>query len=319
VSFDGFGGADCAIGCDGGIREAAPDAAPPDTATMGQGPDVAAADGESSDAATTHDAVSAQDATSAADAPDAADAAATTNDAGDAANAADATEAGTASAYAAAVLADTPLAYWRLGEPSGSTTCVDQTGHGHNATVVGTVTLGVPGALAHDPNTAVQFDGTSGSIDAGNILDSPSPAAFSWEVWVKPTTIGAFRDFFSRMTYNAAGNPISGTYMFAWKGTGMNLGFERWVGAGAVLAIDTPGLTVGAWAHLVGTVDASGNGVLWINGAQAGTGGTSSNVPSTAAHIIFGGSLPCVLDEIAIYDHALSAQSVAAHWAAATQ
>jgi hypothetical protein len=230
----------------------------------------------------------------------------------------DAAEAGPASGYAAAVLADSPLAYWRLGDPSGSTTCLDQTGHGHNASVVGMVTLGVPGALAHDSNTAVEFDGTTGSIDAGDILDSPSPAAFSWEVWIKPLNIGAFRDFFSRMTYDGKGNPLAGTYMFAWQGNGMNLGFERWAGGGPVMAVDTPGLTVGTWAYLVGTVDASGTGVLWINGAQAGTAGAmGGGVPATAAHILFGASLPCVLDEIAIYDHVLPAQSVAAHWAAA--
>jgi hypothetical protein len=228
-------------------------------------------------------------------------------------------DTGPASGYPAAVLADGPLAYWRLGEPSGSRTCVDQSGHGHDATVIGTVTLGVPGALTNDSNTAVQFDGMSGSIDAGDILDAPSPAPFSWEVWVKPTSIGAFRDFFSRITYDTKGNPVAGTYMFAWQGAGMNLGFERWVGGAAVMAVDTPGLTAGAWAHLVGTVDASGTGVVFINGVQAGTAGTmGGTVPATAAHILFGASLPCVLDEIAIYDHALSAQSVAAHWAAAT-
>jgi hypothetical protein len=236
---------------------------------------------------------------------------------GDVTNAADAT--GPVTAYAAAVLADMPMAYWRLGEPSGSQTCVDQTGHGHTASVVGTVTLGVPGALAHDTNTAAQFDG-SGSIDAGSILDFPSPAPFSWEVWVKPTSIAGYREFLSRMTYDRNGNPIAGTYMFAWPGTGMNLGFERWVGSASVLAADTPGLTAGAWAHVVATVDASGMGVVWVNGVQVGTSGTSGgSVPATAAHMVFGAALPCALDEIAVYDHVLSAQRVAAHWAAATQ
>ncbi len=281
TSFDGFNSADCTGKCDGGPTGPAPDGASADVAPNGG--DATGAGGDATGAG------------------------------------GDATEAGGASGYAAAVLADGPLAYWRLGDPSESTTAVDQSGHGHTANVVGTVTFGVPGALAHDSNTAVEFN-NNGSIDAGDILDAPSPAAFSWEVWIQPLSIGAFRDFFSRMTYDNSGNPLDGTYMFAWKGTGMNLGFERWVNGGAVMAIDTPGLTAGAWSYLVGTVDALGNGVLWINGAQAGTNVTTGGaVPATAAHILFGASLPCVLDEVAIYDHVLSAQSVAAHWAAARQ
>ena len=58
------------------------------------------------------------------------------------------------SVYRAAVLADSPLAYWRLGETSG-TVAHDETGNGHDGTYVGGVTLGQPGALTGDANTAV--------------------------------------------------------------------------------------------------------------------------------------------------------------------
>jgi hypothetical protein len=52
------------------------------------------------------------------------------------------------------------LGYWRLGEASG-TTAVDQTG-AHDGTYVGGYTLGVPGALSGDTNTAAGFNGTTG-------------------------------------------------------------------------------------------------------------------------------------------------------------
>ena len=42
----------------------------------------------------------------------------------------------TAPGYAAEVLADSPVAYWRLSETSGSTVA-DETGNGHDGTVYG--------------------------------------------------------------------------------------------------------------------------------------------------------------------------------------
>src|SRR4051812_34825637 len=58
------------------------------------------------------------------------------------------------SAYAAAVLADGPIAYLRLGDPMGGT-AADATGHGNSGTLGTGHTFGVPGALANDPNTAL--------------------------------------------------------------------------------------------------------------------------------------------------------------------
>lgn len=50
------------------------------------------------------------------------------------------------STYARTVLGDRPLAYWRLGEPSG-TVAVDATGHGYAGTYTNGVTVGQAGAL----------------------------------------------------------------------------------------------------------------------------------------------------------------------------
>jgi hypothetical protein len=62
------------------------------------------------------------------------------------------------------VVTSTPglLGYWRLGESSGAT-AVDQTG-AHNGTYEGGYTLGVPGAIKGDTNTAVALNGTTGYV-----------------------------------------------------------------------------------------------------------------------------------------------------------
>ena len=59
--------------------------------------------------------------------------------------------------YDQAVLADSPAAYWRLGEASGSS-AADSSGNGNGGSYSGGVTLGAP-ALINDPNTAASFDG----------------------------------------------------------------------------------------------------------------------------------------------------------------
>ena len=66
--------------------------------------------------------------------------------------------------YDAEVLADNPVAYWRLDEPFGATQVLDAIG-ARLGSVVGGVTLGQAGALRGDPATAALFNGSNGKID----------------------------------------------------------------------------------------------------------------------------------------------------------
>jgi hypothetical protein len=82
--------------------------------------------------------------------------------------------------YPAAVLADTPLGYWELGETSG-TIAADASGNGRSGTYTGGVTLGGPTSVTAP---AAVFDGGSGyvSVSTGAWLPTGS-AARSVEVW----------------------------------------------------------------------------------------------------------------------------------------
>lgn len=90
-------------------------------------------------------------------------------------------------AYRASVMADSPVAYWRLGESSG-TTAEDEM-ETYDGTYVGSPTLGASGPISG--KLAVEFDGTNtknvslplsvatgfhGSIGAWFNLDSATPA-----------------------------------------------------------------------------------------------------------------------------------------------
>ena len=218
--------------------------------------------------------------------------------------------------YRAAVLADTPLAYWRLGEKSG-TVAHDETGNGHDGTYTGTHTLAVAGALAGDPDTAVQLDGVTGEVDVGDHFDFAGQVPFSLEAWVKPALIDTtYRHIVSKMSFDLLGQPLVGTYLFVHRGNTI-LGFERWQDAGDVMAVETASFPVsGTWVHVVTTYDGT-FGTLFVDGmaVQAASAGTA--VQANGVHMLWGDLVQGVLDEIAVYDHPLTAARVTAHYQAA--
>jgi len=84
--------------------------------------------------------------------------------------------------YKASVLADHPVAYWRLDEATG-TVMADATGNGHDGVYAGAFSLGQPGALASDDDLAVGFDPAGG---AATVASSPSFQVnkVSIEIWI---------------------------------------------------------------------------------------------------------------------------------------
>jgi hypothetical protein len=97
---------------------------------------------------------------------------------------------GSAASYFTEV-ASTPnlVSYWRLDETAGPK-AVDSKG-GNDGTYTGGVTFGVPGLLNDDPDTAAEFDGTSGYVLVPHNDDSLNPPKFTVEALVKPdATIG---------------------------------------------------------------------------------------------------------------------------------
>ena len=219
--------------------------------------------------------------------------------------------------YAANVALDNPLAYWRLDEPAGTTTVLDRSGNGDPGTISGGVTLGVPGGLGNDNDTAAAFDGTSGYI---NVPDNSSlfNTGLSVEAWVKATTWVAAGSIVNRRT---SGNV--GGYIIEPANTAGQINFYVYAG-GSWRAATTPALAAGVWHHLVGTYDGAtvriyADGVLAASTAYAG----SVNAPAgplvwigknAVSNLLFNGSI----DEVAIYGTTLSAARVAAHYAAAS-
>ena len=89
---------------------------------------------------------------------------------------------------------DSPSAYYRLGESSG-TTAVDASGNGLSATYVAGPTLGVSGSPVGGSDTAVQFNGTNQYVRLPNGFNNFS-AGLTLEVWAYPTAAGNNARFF---------------------------------------------------------------------------------------------------------------------------
>ena len=96
--------------------------------------------------------------------------------------------------YEAAILASAPEAWWRLDEPAGSTNMFDGMGRhpGVYTNASGGAklpTLGVPGALVGDTNTAASFTSASQGIGLVPYSASLNTPQISAEAWVNTSVL----------------------------------------------------------------------------------------------------------------------------------
>lgn len=238
----------------------------------------------------------------------------------DASDAADtgSNEAG-ASDYRAAVLADNPLAYYRLGDTG--TVAKDETG-AHDGTYVGSVTH-VAGAIAQDPSTAAMFDGTS-YVNAGDIASFVANAHFTLEAWasVVPGASDPMCLVAKTVAPGGASGSVSDGYTVYADATTNKLSFTRFKNSDSS-GPDGPALMNGRFTHVVATYDGT-TMVIYVDGVRVADGASSASLVDPGRPLTIGagrGGVYCyfrgALDEVAIYGEALSAARVTAHYDAA--
>jgi hypothetical protein len=215
--------------------------------------------------------------------------------------------------YSSAVLANGPVFYWRLDEPTG-TTAADATGTGHTGTYSSSgVTLGEPPAITEG--------GTSMYVTPPTGVSIPTfPAAqtypFSIEFWVDVAYVGQWGTLFGKVTNSGWGDG------FACYSTG-NPTWDFWV-SGYTL----PGVTfsmpeaTGTFTHLVATYDGT-TGNVYVNGAWAASGSMAPTNLSNAASFWVGQDgngfgLNAYFDEVAFYNYVLSPTVIATHYSIGT-
>lgn len=226
------------------------------------------------------------------------------------------------SEYDRTVLADGPAAYWPLNETTGSLG-YDRVGRNDIGLTAG-ATRAVDGVSL--PGSATAFPGASSGYGASSIAQA-APQVFSIEAWVKTTTTrgGQIAGFGSTR------NPSSPTYdrklIMRDDGT---LAFGVW-SAGARIIASPSAYNDGAWHHVVATLGPSGTQLI-VDGsvvaqqtavtkaaAYAGywnIGGDRNTADPNWAPMPSSGFLAGTIDDVAVYDRALTPAQATAHIAA---
>jgi hypothetical protein len=225
-------------------------------------------------------------------------------------------------AYAREVLAAQPFGYWRLDERSG--TVAHDYVAGNNG-IYSHATLGQPGYELLDSHTAVRF-GIPSSADsyAGGIaadFATADSAAFSVEAWVNGQAQS------SACGLVAKGN--GGSEQFSLDCGGANYAFRFLVRDARGLPYAAYGTLVpdGQWHHLAGVCD-EGNGavLLYVDGIQAAQDAippgngilVSTNSVSIGSRqsgtTIYDLQFVGFMEEVAIYNYALSSNQIQAHY-----
>lgn len=204
------------------------------------------------------------------------------------------------------------VAHWKFDEGAGETVA-DASGNGNNGTIMGAVwTDGVKGA-------ALQFDGVSSYV---RVPDSPSlniTSAMTIEAWIRSNSTDGARVIVSK--WDDANSTWS--YIFKDHNDTDTLRIELSKDIHADL-IDLPGtnaIPLGEWAHVAVTFEGTTvrlylNGVLDAEGTT--TGGTiDSSWAELQIGAISGGEVfDGMIDEVRIYNKAVSAKQIKAHYEA---
>ena len=255
--------------------------------------------------------------------------------------------AASAADYPTTILADHPVAYYRLEEANGSLTVADSTANGFNGNVTyitqadGITVFPQLGLAGIDTNSALFA--TSTGVGQGHIdvpytavmnpttANGSNGAPFSAELWVQAVKqssgygvpldnsypfLAPYANSAGWNFYETAESPgVPSTWSFSLRPT------PGFVGNG-------PAVILGLWTHLVLSYDGT-NAVFYVNGVSAGTfavGNYLANPGTAAATDLLMGYGPNTgqvaydggIDEVAIYTNALSAAQVLTHYMVGT-
>jgi len=222
--------------------------------------------------------------------------------------------------YSSEVLADSPAAYWRLGEASGN--FADSSGNSRTLTPAlsgGDITYGATSLLTTDTaNKAITVSGTSAGYADG--AASYDPTTLTLEAWIKPSSI-------STQCIIDRDNESLRIFQFRIESNGA-LALIWWTtSAGPFFCTSAASLiTSGTKYHVAATVDGT-TARVYINGTQVQSTTQSGNMKAgstlpyrVAAHQNAGPGqrFAGTIDEVAIYGTALSSTRIADHYTAAT-
>jgi hypothetical protein len=251
--------------------------------------------------------------------------------------------------YYDTVLNDQPQGYWRLGDQTptdlGDPGALDESQNGYDGTYAAGVSLGTSSPGLYDGSTAASFPAspTPGiAVPGRNSLDVGS-SDFSVELWTRTTSANGAIVSKTGGIWRDCGNGLriaSGVIAPGWtvgvqsghlraevidSDTINDLGCHK---PNRVAATTASLLNDDAWHHVVVVVGRASGITLYVDGVQAGSAsGATPAALTNAQPLSIGGGFNAVgaygpwagaLADVAVYATALTADQVAAHFAAAS-
>lgn len=226
---------------------------------------------------------------------------------------------GSSESYVDEVLADAPLAYWTLGETTG-TDIIDSSGNGYDGTIAGTYTLGAAGPGS---SVAIAFTGVADSLvtvpvetEAGGFNTGAND--WSAEIWfLCAGSLDHAKMLMGRE--NLQGSQLWQSFLDVDNGAG---GYHKGTGGYPIVNSPDDVWTNDQWTHYVFVRDATSISV-WLDGVQVVTLSTSVALATGACPFTIAGpfdtvgnaanSFPGSLAHCAFYDSALSEARIIAH------
>jgi hypothetical protein len=177
------------------------------------------------------------------------------------------------------------------------------------------------GALTGTISGARRFDGADDSLAVGGAPDVSGTRPYTLELWARPPDRApdtSYQFMISRETTTASGRQGTGLW-FSRAG----VGFERWTNGVKKGVTYTPRITNTLWSSVVGTYDGA-TMRLYIDGHLIGSRPATAPLAQPTGPFVLGagaggssGFFAGDLDELALYDHAVTRSHVAAHVTAA--
>lgn len=220
-----------------------------------------------------------------------------------------------AETYSLVVMADAPAAYWTLDDASGSTFAADRSGNSRTGTINGMVELDVDGVLPG--SRGMRFGGfgiqPGGYISVDGLFSFADRAPFTIECWHRPDVIDATWRIIAGVNYWTATRQ---GYTVEFIDDHISTDRRRDSNDESATFWSSV-FTVGVWTHVASTYD--GNEIRqYIDGAMVASAPSTLMIlpgavePFSLSHPMY--TVTGTLDECAVWERALPAERIAAHF-----
>lgn len=221
--------------------------------------------------------------------------------------------------YDTVVLSDSPVGYWKLSDISGTSAADSSTNNNSGTYAGGYIFLGSAGPS--NLNGGVILDGTSGIITVNSIA-AYNLTSWSAEGWIILSSApGNINSYILVERWTGGSNPINYSIGVNIDATAAGMAQTGYYTGSAWVTAKGPVLQVGILYQIVGTYDGT-TLKLYVNGAMVSSITSSSHVTSNDGLIIGAGNqastsfFPGTISSISLYNTALSASRVKAHYLA---